>query len=173
MRKKREPLYDTYIGEITVINADIEKYFQEKEEAGLFSKAAISVVFSPTDNMSMRDQHIYLNYLEKAGIYECDSDESVRVLVDKALSVLPSQEQTEAFESIQKLNLLLSERSLVKKTITEDDINILLLPMQSINWVEKKEYADSLISILKSTELTQEIIEKAKAIQKERFGIGE
>ena len=93
--------------------------------------------------------------------------------MDKALSVLPSQEQTEAFESIQKLNLLLSERSLVKKTITEDDINILLLPMQSINWVEKKEYADSLISILKSTELTQEIIEKAKAIQKERFGIGE
>ena len=173
MRKKKDPLYDAYIGEITVIKADMEKSFKEKEKAGLLSNAAISEVFSPTDNMSMRDQHIYLNYLEKAGIYECKSDKAVRALIDKAISVLPSEEETKAAESIQRLTKSLTECILVKKIMTEADTDVLLLPMHRLNWSEKKEYADSLIAVLESTDSWQEIVEKVKVIQKEKFGTEE
>ena len=178
---KKDPNYDFFIGEITEISDDIEKYIKTKISEGLMTEQALAAIFDPMKDMRMRDQPIYLHFLEerepgdepfKAGIYMCKTDEAVIELVDKALERMPSEDQNAAFDSLHELNSEMTYCVLVKKIISREEMGTILTPMQQLDWKGKRAYADALIPIVKNGKSSKEILEKAKEAKGKLFPDG-
>lgn len=136
-----------YSCEAKIIIKDIKKYLLKLVDEGKIAKNFVKPYIKNFSLFTFRQQHLFLNSMEKSGLYKADNEEQLVKIYEECVARLPSPEQEAAMKKISELNEILTLKSL-NGSITQDETDKMLSPMQELDWNGKKKLAEELIDKL-------------------------